>query len=132
MNLFEIYLPYERGIEKPRRLETVDTVAATSGPSMNFCHSTRDAVLFCYRPRRTICCTPCKTAHRSKIIIRRDNKMVMMNEFYNYLDKRIVFNGNRINDRVLFLVTPHTFSVMMAALFRTTGRSKSELSNQMI
>ena len=49
----------------------------------------------------------------------------------NYPDKRIVFNGNRINDRVLFIVTPHTFSEMMAALFRTTGRSKSELSNQM-
>jgi hypothetical protein len=50
----------------------------------------------------------------------------------NYPDKRIVFNGNRINDRVLFFVTPDTFSEMMAALFRTTGSCKSELSNQMI
>jgi hypothetical protein len=60
--------------------------------------------------------------------------MVVMNEFYNYLDKRIVFNGNRINDRVLFLVTPHIFSVMMAALFRTTGRCKFGIvkSNEMI
>ena len=67
--------------------------------------------------------------------------MVRMNEtmcailvirlFYNYPDKRIIFNGNRINDRVLFVVTPHTFSEMIATLFRTTGRSKSELSNQM-
>ena len=47
----------------------------------------------------------------------------------NYPDKRIVFNGNRINDRVLFVVTPHTFSEMIATLFRTTGRCKSELSN---
>ena len=47
-----------------------------------------------------------------------------------YPEKRIVFNGNRIDDRVLFIVTPHTFSKMMAALFRTTGRCKSELSNQ--
>ena len=54
--------------------------------------------------------------------------------FYNYPDKRIIFNGNRINDRVLFLVTPHTFSKMMAALFRTTGRCKfgTVKSNEMI
>ncbi len=32
-------------MEKPRRLETAANVWATSGPSMNFCHSTREAVL---------------------------------------------------------------------------------------